>query len=120
MENEIDDERRESIVNKTAITARTNRTIGGSAPSGYLDKVASKAQIPAGQLDAILESHLVSPSALRSDDFETFFVARRESLCQLIESAMEKRVQRDVDEGRSIEGAEQFEPEAAEPAATGI
>lgn len=30
--NGIDDERRESIVNKTAISARTNRTIGGSRP----------------------------------------------------------------------------------------
>ena len=48
-ENGIDDERRESIVNKTAITAATNRAIGGSAPSVYLEKVESKAQIPSGQ-----------------------------------------------------------------------
>ncbi|MBC3641012.1 hypothetical protein H8J56_28050, partial [Klebsiella sp. Kps] len=32
-DNGIDDERRESIVNKTTISARTNRAIGGVAPS---------------------------------------------------------------------------------------
>lgn len=93
----IDDEHRESIVNKTAISARTNRTIGGSAPSA--------------QLDGLLESHLISSAALREDDFSTFFADRRERLCQLIETAMGKAVQRDVDEGHSTEDSEQFEPE---------
>lgn len=109
--NDIDDERRESIVNKTAISARTNRTIGGSAPSKYLGAIETKAQVPPAQLDNLLDTHLVSPSALRADEFDVFFVDRRERLCQLIERAMGKAVQRDVDEGRSMEGSEQFEPE---------
>jgi len=109
--NEIDEERRESIVNKTAITARTNRTIGGSAPSKYLAAIESKAQIPSTQVDGLLESHLIPASELRADDFSSFFVARRERLCELIENAMGKRVQRDVDEGHSTEGSEQFEIE---------
>ena len=33
---------RESIVNKTTISARTNRTIGGAAPSFYLDVIESE------------------------------------------------------------------------------
>ncbi len=109
--NGIDDERRESIVNKTAISARTNRTIGGSAPSKYLAALEGKAQIPATQLDGLLGSHLVLASAMRDDDFTRFFADRRERLCQLIEKAMGKAVQRDVDEGHSTEGSEQFEPE---------
>jgi hypothetical protein len=109
--NGIDDERRESIVNKTAISARTNRTIGGAAPSKYLPAVEGKAQIPAGQLDLLLAGHLVSGAALRDDDFDAFFVHRRERLCVLIEAAMGKTVQRDVDQGEAMEGSEEFEPE---------
>ncbi len=107
----INDEHRESIVNKTAISARTNRTIGGSAPSKYLAALETKAQIPPAQLDGLLKSHLISPAPLREDDFSTFFADRRERLCQLIETAMGKAVQRDVDEGHSTEDSEQFEPE---------
>jgi hypothetical protein len=109
--NGIDDERRESIVNKTAITARTNRTIGGAPPSDYVAAIEAKAQIPSDLMDRLLDSHLVPAAALRSDDFGAFFVARRERLCRLIENAMGKTVQRDVDEGRSTEGSEEFEPE---------
>lgn len=113
-ENAIDDDQRESIVNKTAITARTNRTIGGVSPSKYLAAIEAKAQIDSAQLDGLLEKHLIPPETLRSDDFSSFFVERREQLCQLIENAMGKKVQRDVDEGDSIEGAEQFDPEPDE------
>ena len=109
--NGIDDERRESIVNKTAISARTNRTIGGSAPSKYLAAIETKAQVQESQLDGLLESHLVSGPALRADDFDTFFVDRRERLCQLIEQALGKTVPRDVDEGHATEGSDEFELE---------
>jgi hypothetical protein len=108
----IDAERRESIVNKTAISARTNRSIGGSAPSKYLARIEAKAQVQPAQLDGLLDSHLVPAAALRSDDFSAFFGTRRERLCLLIEHAMGKAVPRDVDEGRSTEDSDQFEPES--------
>lgn len=110
-EHEIDDERRESIVNKSAITARSNRAIGGSPPSSYLETVESRAQISAARLDELLDGHLVTASFLRDDDFDGFFADRRERLCLMIEKAMGKVVQRDVDEGESTEGSEEFEPE---------
>jgi|GEM_PF-2399054 len=110
-EHEIDDERRESIVNKSAITARTNRAIGGSPPSSYLETVESRAQISAARLGELLDGHLVTASLLRDDDFDGFFADRRERLCLMIEEAMGKVVQRDVDEGESTEGSEEFEPE---------
>jgi hypothetical protein len=109
--NAIDDERRESIVNKTAISAKTNRAIGGSAPSSYLATIEKKGQVPPDKLDSLLASHLVDPAALRSDDFDGFFADRRERLCQMIEEAISKAVPRDVDEGDLIEGSEEFEPE---------
>ena len=108
-DHEIDDERRESIVNKTAISATTNRTIGGVAPSSYLAGIESKAQITATQLDDLLETHLVSPSGLRTDDFDAFFAQRREDLCQLVERAMGKQVPRDTDRGDAQEDSTQFE-----------
>jgi hypothetical protein len=111
--NDIDGERRESIVNKTAIGARTNRSIGGSAPSSYLDYIERSAQIDSARLDELLASHSVDPAALRRDDFTAFFDARRDALCALIEGAMGKTVQRDLSEGHATEDASQFEPENA-------
>lgn len=112
----IDDERRESIVNKTALSARTNRTIGGAAPSKYLQLIEQKAQIPVSALDALLESHRVPARNLRADDFDGYFTERRESLCKLVEEAMGKPVPRDVDAGEAQEDSAQFA--AAEVAET--
>ncbi|MBK6873852.1 MAG: DUF262 domain-containing protein [Kineosporiaceae bacterium] len=105
----VDDERRESIVNKTAISAVTNRTIGGVAPSTYLAQIEKKAQITADRLDELVEAHLVPATQLRADDFDGFFAYRRESLCQLVERAMGKTVPRDVDQGAAEEDSSRFE-----------
>ena len=107
--NNIDDERRESIVNKTTISARTNRTIGGVAPSSYLSVIESQAQVGAHELDKLLTTHLVPSEHLRADAFDLYFVARRESLCQLVEAAIGKVVQRDIDQGFAEEDSSQFE-----------
>jgi hypothetical protein len=77
-QNNIDDERRESIVNKTAIADGTNRSIGGAAPSKYLPAIEKKAQIGAAQLDAFLEGHLVPAEYLR-EPTRALVLARRES-----------------------------------------
>lgn len=110
-ENGIDDEHRESIVNKTAISAVTNRTIGGVAPSRYVEVIQDKAQIDTDLLNALMETHLVPTVQLRADDFDAFFVARREALCQLVERAMDKKVPRDVDRGEAAEDSSQFDSE---------
>lgn len=108
-DNGIDDEHRESIVNKTTISARTNRTIGGAAPSSYLSVIESRAQIDGDHLDHLLTTHLVPATHLRGDDFDAYFADRRESLCQLVEHAIGKSVQRDVAQGLAEEGSEHFE-----------
>jgi hypothetical protein len=106
---DIDDERRESIVNKTALSAVTNRTIGGAAPSAYLGVIQRKAQITPEHLDRLLATHLVPEADLRADDFDAFFATRREALCQLVEKAMGKAVPRDLDQGAAEEDSSQFE-----------
>lgn len=114
-EHDIDDECRESIINKTAISARTNRSIGGRAPSLYLPLIERNAQISAEQVDEVLASHLIDASSLRNDDFEGFFSDRREKLLQLVESSTGKSAQRDVSQGYAVEGSSQFdEAEVAE------
>lgn len=105
----IEDERRESIVNKTAISAATNRSIGGDAPSKYLQIIEAKAQISAGMLDKTLEAHLIPAAALRADDFDRYFRERRERLCRLIETAMGKDVYRDMNDDRFEETSAEFE-----------
>ena len=109
--NGIEWQRLDSIINKTTIGAKTNRSIGGVAPSQYVQVIERNAQIPAGKLDALLTTHAIQPDLLRSDAFDAFFDARRAALCTLIEDAMGKAVQRDLGEGLATEDASHFEPE---------
>jgi hypothetical protein len=81
----------DSIINKTPLSSRTNRILGGRAPSAYLARLERGADgrppIPADTIDAYLRSHLIDPGSLRNDDFEGFFRARQVALLRLIESA---------------------------------
>lgn len=112
--NGIEYERKESIVNKTAIGVRANRSIGGVAPSMYVRYLEKNAQISSEALDRLFEGHAIDPVALRSDDFDAFFAARREALCRLIEQATGKEVQRDLSTGEASEDAAHFDTEALE------
>jgi len=87
---EIELKRMNSIVNKTAISARTNRIIGGAAPSKYLHALEKRGKIAPTTMDHILSSHLIQGEALRADNFEAFFEARHRALLDLISEAMGK------------------------------
>jgi hypothetical protein len=84
----------DSIINKTPLSFRTNRIIGGVAPSEYLAKLEKgDKQTPAierDRLDTYLRSHLIAPSVLRSDNFEAFMVDRQKRILGLIEQATGK------------------------------
>ena len=54
-------------------------------------------------MNEILRSHLIDPVALRGDDFDTFFQARKEALLDRIEKAMDKPIPRDVAESAEYE-----------------
>jgi hypothetical protein len=79
-----------SIVNKTPITYRTNRKIGGNAPSKYLKAIEKN--VSATSLNANVESHGIDATALRKDDFDIFFASRAKTLLNLISKAMNKRI----------------------------
>ena len=83
-----------SVVNKTAIDAQTNRTIGGEAPSSYLSRLEERYEIDCTEMDSLLRSHDIDPVSLRADDFSAFFNRRFERLLKQIGEAMGKPVNR--------------------------
>jgi hypothetical protein len=99
------------IINKTPLSYKTNRIIGGAGPSEYLAKLESgdKSSPPIAQdkLDGFLSSHLIDPAQLRSDDFESFMRARQQQLLLLIEKATGKPAYRgdepDEDQGEEVD-----------------
>lgn len=102
----------DSIINKTPLSFRTNRIIGGVAPSEYLAKLEKgDTQTPAIQqerLDAYLRSHLIDLVILRSDDFNAFMADRQKRLLGLIEQATGKPAYagEEKEEGIELEGDE--------------
>jgi len=82
----------DSIINKTPLSYRTNRIIGGNAPSVYLERLRGGDSITSERQDQILRSHLIDVDALRNDDFETFFNNRKEALLRRIEAATGKTI----------------------------
>lgn len=91
---QIEPGRYDCVVNKTPISARANRMIGGVAPSVYLEKLRKSNQTTDDRQRQILVSHLIDPEALLNDNFERFFEQREEALLRLIETAMGKHVSR--------------------------
>lgn len=100
----------DSIINKTPLSFRTNRIIGGVAPSEYLAKLEKgDKQNPAikrERLDDFLRSHLIDPTLLRNDAFEDFMVDRQKRLLSMIEQATGKSVYAGnlPEEGIDVEG----------------
>lgn len=79
------------VVNKTPIAYRTNRKLGGEAPSKYLQAIQGT-NVEASMLDENLRSHVIDVASLRADDFQAFFVCRAKSLLELIGKAMGKQI----------------------------
>ena len=98
-----------SIVNKTPLSAATNRFIGGDAPSSYLKRIERRYSLSSEALDTILRTHLIEPEHLRNDNFEAFFNARIEALSDIVSKAMGKPVVKD-------QGTNEDERDAEEPA----
>lgn len=81
-----------TIVNKTPISYKANRKIGGHAPSVYLAKLQGEKLVGLDDatMDALLHTHQIPARCLRADDFDGFYQARKAQLLQLVEQAMGK------------------------------
>jgi len=84
----------DSIINKTPISYKANRMIGGTAPSQYLSKLQEHAQVRLDDsgMNELLASHYIPVEALRADDFSAFYEQRQKTLLQLIEKTIGKRL----------------------------
>jgi hypothetical protein len=84
----------DSIINKTPLSYRTNRIIGGVAPSEYIVKLergnGTMPPIENQKLDGYLRTHLIESSLLRADRFDDFMADRQRQLLSLIEQATGK------------------------------
>lgn len=98
-----------SVINKTALAARTNRQIGGRAPSKYLPAIEKAAGISTAKMDEVLQSHCIAPEALRADRFWEFFAERAEALLARIEAATGKTVAREPELFRANVVAETYD-----------
>ena len=101
-----------SIINKTALSPRTNRSIGGRAPSEYLSTLERNAGASSNAMDDILESHRIPAWRLRIDDFNGFFAERAEGLLGSIEKAMGKQITREQGLFSQDDGGEQLDVNA--------
>ena len=81
-----------SVINKTPIYARTNRIIGGVAPTKYISSIERNHGVLPEDLNTYLQSHLIDVDAIRKDDFETYFSKREAAIIDLIEKATGKEV----------------------------
>ncbi|MDD2219899.1 MAG: DUF262 domain-containing protein [Desulfoplanes sp.] len=81
-----------SIINKAPLMARTNRILGGKAPSTYLKRIVDNHNVDELALTKHLVSHLITPDLLRADDFDNFIADRATRLLDIIETAMGKRI----------------------------
>lgn len=95
-----------SVVNKTPISASSNREIGGYAPSVYLGKLEKKGSVATADLDGYIESHWINHDLLRADDFQNFIIDRAKKLLRAIETATGRTISgKDSDEVQQAFGA---------------
>ncbi len=87
----------DAVVNKTPISFKANRMIGGNAPSRYLHSLQTHHQVDLSDaaMDEILATHRVPADTLRNDAFDTFYQQRKIALLALIEEAMDKAIIKD-------------------------
>lgn len=88
-----------SILNKTAISYKANRMIGGKPPSIYLQQLQShkSVQLSDDEMDEILRTHCIEPITMRCDDYQEFIKERAELIIGKIESATGKSVIRIIE-----------------------
>ena len=90
----IEKDRYDSVLNKTPISYKANRKIGGDAPSRYVPRLQGEKEVALNdsEMDELLASHALAPDLLRRNAFEDFAEDRRRRLSRLVEVAMGKPV----------------------------
>lgn len=94
-----------SIINKTPISASSNREIGGYAPSVYLGRLEKKGSVSSADLDSYVETHWIDHDLLRKDEFQNFIIDRAKKLLNAVEQVTGRKISgRDSEEVRKSFG----------------
>ena len=82
------------LLNKTPISYKANRKIGGEAPSRYLPRLQAEKHVALNdsEMNNLLASHAFAPDLMRLDAFDDLMEDRRKMLSQLVEETMGKPV----------------------------
>ena len=90
-EREIEPKVFDTVINKTPLSYKTNRILGGVSPSVYLSRLETGGKdaphIAPAALDEYLTSHAMDPALLRADDFAGFMADRESRLLAMIARA---------------------------------
>ena len=117
----------DTVINKTPLSYKTNRILGGVAPSVYLGRLEIGGKdtppIDRDDLDEYLASHAMDPLLLRADDFAGFMADRESRLLAMISRATGHAITRSdaaPEEGEDVEqddeGFDLPDPDAEEAA----
>jgi predicted lactoylglutathione lyase len=117
----------DTVINKTPLSYKTNRILGGVAPSVYLERLETGGKdtppISRDALDEYLASHAMDPTLLRADDFTGFMADRETRLLAMISRATGHAITRSdaaPEEGEDVpqddEGFDLPDPDAEEAA----
>lgn len=94
-----------SIINKTPISASSNREIGGYAPSVYLGRLEKKGSVSSADLDSYVETHWIDHDLLRKDEFQNFIIDRAKKVLNAVEQVTGRKISgRDSEEVRKSFG----------------
>ena len=88
----LDENKWNSIINKTPLSAITNRQIGGASPKSYSQKIMKEAGIDENELRRRVESNCIVYNYFIQNDFDNYFISRAKLLLDLIEKAMGKKI----------------------------
>ena len=80
-----------SVINKTMIYASTNRSIGGVAPSRYIQTILNH-KINRDDLIHAISTHKINFNLLNEDNFDEFIIDRAIKLADRIEKAIGKSI----------------------------
>lgn len=81
-----------SVINKTPLSSRTNRVLGGHKPSTYIQTIQDQHNVNPARLDRIFKTHAIDPGHIRSDDFSGFILQRARALLDMIEEVTGKTI----------------------------
>ncbi len=95
-----------SILNRTPMGARTHDIIGDYSPQRYLARVQAKSLLDNEEFDQVLASHCLNPQLLHEGNAVEFFNDRRARFLRMIEHAIGKAADHDVNDADLSAGYE--------------